>query len=114
MGWSLGVVWGPCPLLPTFCFIDHLRYWGGGRIGVAKKGQEVISWGCGAVCGRRLFPAVLRGLKQVLGGLELSVGMKWRGWQGPRGATYVVPRCVCEHSTGPLPGPPLRGYPLLQ
>lgn len=48
MGWSLGVVWGPCPLLPTFCFIDHLRYWGGAdRSCKEGTGSYFLGlWGC--------------------------------------------------------------------
>lgn len=42
MGWSLGVVWGPCPLLPTFCFIDHLRYWGGGGSELQRRDRKLF------------------------------------------------------------------------
>lgn len=40
-------------------FIDWLRGGGGSE---SQKGQEVISWGCGAVCGGHLFPTWPRGV----------------------------------------------------
>lgn len=51
---------GTMPVAPHFPFIDHLRCVGG-QIGVAEKGQEVVSWGRGAVCGGGSSPHGLAG-----------------------------------------------------
>lgn len=95
---------GAMPIAPHFLFTDRLRC--GGRIRVAK-GQEVISWGCGAVW--RVAPPCMasRGLEQVSGGVGLPVGMQWHGWQGSQGAMYVVPlRVRAQHRSSPCPTSP--------
>lgn len=92
---------GTMPIAPHFLFIEHLRC--GGQIRVAKKGQEVVSWGVGLCVAVAPPRTASLAPKQVSGSVGLSEGMKRRGW--PLGGYVHGPllRVRAQHGSPPRP-----------